>query len=145
MSEWKEALEEYQAAQSLSKLSMKNDNPMSRKIQEAINKIKVKVRNNVQLPKANGKKAGRSWIKNGDSVISYGITSNITKRSQTKGPVNLILTDFQSSHQSDARKSRQPIVSNTITTGMFENTPKISDKQYRTAQGGFFNNKTPRM
>ena len=97
MSEWKEALDEYQAAQSLSKLSMKNDNPMSRKIQEAINKIKVKVRNNVQLPKNNAKKAGRSWIKNGDSVISYGITSNITKRSQTKGPINLILTDFQSS------------------------------------------------
>ena len=89
MSEWREALDEYIAAQNLSNLSMKNDNPMSRKIQEAINKIKVKVRNNVQLPKASGKKAGRSWIKNGDSVISYGITSNINKRSQSKGPINL--------------------------------------------------------
>ena len=98
MSEWREALDEYIAAQNLSNLSMKNDNPMSRKIQEAISKIKVKVRNNVQLPKNNNaKKAGRSWIKNGDSVISYGITSNGTKRSQTKGPINIVLKDFQSS------------------------------------------------
>ena len=26
---------------------------------------------------------------------------------------------------------------------MFDNTPKIADRQYRTAHGGFFNNKTP--
>ena len=47
MSQWKEALEEYVAAQNLSKLAMKANNPMSRKIQEAISKIKIKVRNNV--------------------------------------------------------------------------------------------------
>ena len=147
MSEWKEALEEYVAAQNLSKMAMKANNPMSRKIQEAIAKIKIKVRNNVQLPKQIGKKAGRSWIRNGDSVISYGVTSNGngTKRSNTKGPTNIVLKDFQQSQQSDTRKSRQPIVSNTITTGMFDHTPKVADRQYRTSHGGFFNNKSPKF
>ena len=36
-------------------------------------------------------------------------------------------------------------MSNTITTGMFEHTPKVADRQYRTSHGGFFNNKSPKV
>ena len=54
MSSWKEALVEYLAAEKLSKVAMKANNPMAIKIQDAIAKIKVKVRNGVQLPKQHG-------------------------------------------------------------------------------------------
>ena len=54
MSSWKEALAEYLSAEKLSKVAMKANNPMAIKIQEAIAKIKVKVRNGVQLPKQHG-------------------------------------------------------------------------------------------
>ena len=70
MSSWKEALAEYLSAEKLSKVAMKANNPMAIKIQEAIAKIKVKVRNGVQLPKQHGQQGGsKGWIKAGDSVI----------------------------------------------------------------------------
>jgi len=68
MSRWREALAEYEKAAQLSTIAMKTNNPMTVKIKQAIAKMRVKVRNNVQLPdklvcEANSKrKAGKSYI-----------------------------------------------------------------------------------
>ena len=50
MSLWKEALTEYERAMKLSALAMKAHNPMTTKIKQAMNKMRMKVRNKVQLP-----------------------------------------------------------------------------------------------
>lgn len=50
MSCWREALAEYEKSAQLSALSMKSNNPMAVKIKQAIIKMRIKVRNNVQLP-----------------------------------------------------------------------------------------------
>lgn len=55
--QWKEALELYQEALYLSMRSMNANNPMTPKIQQAILKVKIKVRNKVQLPCPKPKKS----------------------------------------------------------------------------------------
>jgi hypothetical protein len=50
MSKWSEALKEYESAQKLASVCMKSYNPMTAKIKQAIIKIRMKVRNRVQLP-----------------------------------------------------------------------------------------------
>lgn len=55
--QWQEALDLYKEALYLAERSMKTQNPMTPKIQHAIAKVAMKVRNNVQLPKLRPKKA----------------------------------------------------------------------------------------
>ena len=69
MSSWREALEQYEKASKLAALAMKAQNPMTNKIKAAVQKMRMKVRNKVQLPdklplaKAKGKKAaGKSFV-----------------------------------------------------------------------------------
>lgn len=50
MSSWKEALEQYERAAKLAALAMKAQNPMTAKIKQAVAKMRMKVRNKVQLP-----------------------------------------------------------------------------------------------
>ena len=50
MSMWRESLLEYERSAQLSTLAMKENNPMAVKIKQAIVKMRIKVRNNVQLP-----------------------------------------------------------------------------------------------
>ena len=50
MSKWQEALVEYEHAQKLASVAMKSNNPMTMKIKQATQKIRIKVRNKVQLP-----------------------------------------------------------------------------------------------
>lgn len=47
---WKQALSHYEKAGQLAALAMKAQNPMSIKIRQAIAKMRMKVRNKVQLP-----------------------------------------------------------------------------------------------
>ncbi len=69
MSLWREALTEYEKAAQLSAIAMKPNNPMTVKIKQAIGKMRIKVRNNVQLPDklvlegaTNKRKPGKSQI-----------------------------------------------------------------------------------
>ena len=50
MSQWREALKSYEKAARLASIAMKEQNPMSQKIAQAIFKMRMKVRNKVQLP-----------------------------------------------------------------------------------------------
>lgn len=50
LSMWREALNAYEKAAALAAVAMKAQNPMSQKIAQAIAKMRMKVRNNVQLP-----------------------------------------------------------------------------------------------
>ena len=64
MSSWKEALEQYERAAKLAALAMKAQNPMTAKIKQAVAKMRMKVRNKVQLPdklpRASDKAKGRA-------------------------------------------------------------------------------------
>ena len=70
MSSWREALEEYEKAMKLAALAMKDQNPMSAKIKQAMAKMRMKVRNKVQLPekialkgiKGRKEAAGKSYM-----------------------------------------------------------------------------------
>ena len=50
MSMWRESLGAYEKAAGLAAVAMKTQNPMSQKISQAMSKMRIKVRNNVQLP-----------------------------------------------------------------------------------------------
>ena len=50
MSRWLEALTDYEKAGQIAQIAMKAQNPMTIKIGQAIKKMRMKVRNKVQLP-----------------------------------------------------------------------------------------------
>jgi len=50
MSQWREALIDYDKAAKIAHVAMKAQNPMTLKIDQAIKKMRMKLRNKVQLP-----------------------------------------------------------------------------------------------
>ena len=89
MSSWKQALDQYERAAKLAAVAMKAQNPMTAKIKQAVAKMRMKVRNKVQLPdklpRTSDKAKGRARKSQfSGATVSKAVTSAAGSKQQAQ-------------------------------------------------------------
>ena len=120
MSQWREALKSYEKAARLASIAMKEQNPMSQKIAQAIFKMRMKVRNKVQLPDKLILQAANVPVKGKRSNVRSQFANQSKITSQMQGSLQERLNrDWQTSINSTASANQDARAATVVQSNDF--------------------------